>query len=470
VHEEGRRTGRGLTLGAAVGLLAFGIGAIVGSTALSDNSFLTHLATGRIIWDGGGIPREDPYTFTAAGESWVVQSWFASVIYGGIEKALDLGALRVLMAATMGGLAVLTWTLTRRAQTLAGRLLVFAPALVAGAGSWAERPLLFGLLGLGAALLAAESRLDPRWLLPVGWFWVNTHGSWPLGVVALACLALGRRMDGEAPAAELRALLWLGLGFVAAVVNPYGLRLLLFPAHLLSRRESLDGIIEWGPMTFGGIEEWAFLLLVAVGIASVCRRPAWRSAVPLVIFSALAFTGVRNVPVAALVLLPGAASGLAGIGSVRGDRPSALARPLAVLGLVLALVAVGSIARTDDFDDEPFPIAAENWLRDNDLDPRSHRIIAREFVGNWLEAVYGPTGQVWMDDRIEVIPAAVVEDHRRLLRGAPNWEAVLASYQPDAVLWEADSPLASILVESEEWSIDYRDDDWIVATPASGAN
>ena len=61
-------------------------GAYIGSAALSDNSFFTHLATGRLILRDGAIPTVDPYTFTARGEPWVVQSWLASLVYAAVER------------------------------------------------------------------------------------------------------------------------------------------------------------------------------------------------------------------------------------------------------------------------------------------------------------------------------------------------------------------------------------------------
>ena len=161
------------SLGAAVGCLAAGVGAAIGSAVITDNSFLTHLATGRIIADGGGIPRTDPYTFTAAGESWVVQSWLASTVYGFLVSAGGLEAVRLLMVALTAALGALSWALTRRSDSLLVRIGLTAVSLYIGATMWSQRPLLFGLVALGLALLAAEDRLDPRWLVPIGWLWVK---------------------------------------------------------------------------------------------------------------------------------------------------------------------------------------------------------------------------------------------------------------------------------------------------------
>lgn len=452
-------------LSRAVGVLVAAVGVLAVSGPLTDSSFFTHLATGRIILDTG-IVRHDPYTFTAAGEPWVVQSWFASVLYAGIEGLLGLRALRLATAILGGVIAACAWRLTAKASTLTARLVLVLPVLAIAINGWSERPLLIGLACLAAALLAVEDRLDPRWLLPVGWLWVNTHGSWPLGFGAVLLFAVGSRLDGERRPSELRPLAWLSAGFVAAVANPYGIRLLTFPVELLSHREELATIVEWKPPKYERPAEQMFLVVLAIAAIGLARRRSWRVALPSVVFVLLAVTGARNVLPAALVLLTGGATSLAGWGSIDGNRSSTIARPL--VGAALALVVtVGAVVLTSEpLDESPYPEAADAWLRANDLSPVDHRVIAREAVGNWWELRDGPTQNVFIDDRIEVIPASVVHDFAALLEGDPDWEAILERYEPEAVLWEADKPLAELLAADASWEIEYRDDEFVVAVPA----
>src|SRR5690606_25460038 len=115
---------------------------------------------------------------------------------------------RGLMGLTTGALAALVWRLTSACEPVVARLALLALAVGVGSGAWSERPLLLGLMGLGAVILAAEGDLDPRWLLPVAWLWVNSHGSFPLGAAYLILAALGSRLDGHSSAVELRALRW----------------------------------------------------------------------------------------------------------------------------------------------------------------------------------------------------------------------------------------------------------------------
>ncbi len=311
------------------GVVAF-VGLLIGLGPLDDNSFLTHLATGRLIWDTHHIPHHDPYSFTAFGHPWVVQSWLASVFYGAADKWWGPAGVLLVVAAVATTVAALVWTLTRPARSLISRVLIVGPLLIIGAdGGWVERPLLFGLLSLCLVLLAAEGRLDPRWLVPTMWLWVNTHGSFPLGLVAVGLMAIGRRLDHESPTTEVRALKWAAVGTLVGAVNPLGPRLLVFPIELLRRQDILSNVVEWQAPKFVHVGQRAFLVLLLVAIVAVVRRPSWRAALPLVVFTAASLLGARNVVVASIVFVPGLARGLADIGTVTGEERRTIFRPMA---------------------------------------------------------------------------------------------------------------------------------------------
>ncbi len=65
---------RGPSLERAIGWVLVSLGFLIGSRAISDNSFFTHLSTGNLILDERSVPTTDVFSFTAAGEPWTVQS------------------------------------------------------------------------------------------------------------------------------------------------------------------------------------------------------------------------------------------------------------------------------------------------------------------------------------------------------------------------------------------------------------
>ena len=439
---------------------------LIGLGPLNDNSFFTHLATGRIIWSSHHIPGHDPYSWTAAGHVWVVQSWLASLFFGAADALWGQGGLLLLIGVTSTVVGVLVWKLTAPAGALIGRVLIVGPVLVVGVDSgWVERPLLFGLVALGLVLLAAEGRLDPRWLVPVMWFWVNTHGSFPLGLVAVALLALGRRLDRESPNVELRALKWAAIGTAAGAVNPLGPRLLIFPAELLSRQQVLSNVLEWQAPKFVHIGQRAFVVEVVLAVVFVARRPSWRTTLPLAAFTAAALFGARNVVIASIIVIPGLARGLADLGEVTGEERRPIHRPAAIALAAVAVVSMIAAARGPVYNFNGYPVAAVTWADRNGLLGADARVVSRDFVGNYLELRYGPRVKVFLDDRFDMFPTSVLEDFNALNRGSPLWDSTLATYHPTAVLWPTKEPVGQYLAASPRWRVVYTDQEFLVAVP-----
>jgi hypothetical protein len=460
-----RNTGvRGPSLATALGAGLVVWGLHIGLARFADNSFFTHLATGRLMLESGSIPRADPYTFTAAGEPWVVQSWLASLTYAGVERVAGLGGLRLLIAVTTALLVALIWMLTRRLEGVVARFAVAGSVVAVGAAVWAPRPLMVGLVCLGLTLLVIERRWPPFLLLPIMWVWVNTHGSFPLGLVAIAALAIGHRLDGERPTVELRALGWSAAGVVVGVANPLGLSLLTFPLTALRDQETFRYVIEWQSPDFGGSLGRVFLVQLALVGWALMRAPRWRSAIPLLVFGALALISARNIAVASIVLVPGMVTGFMGLGSLRNVRNRATAVVFAAVCALGALIVVTALERPA-FELDRYPVDAVAWATESGLLREDARVVLPDFAGNYLELVKGPEANVFDDDRVDMLPVGVVEDAVALLRGQRDSTAILERWEADVVIWETGSPLSAGLSDREEWVLVYQDGTWSVFIP-----
>ena len=414
------------------------------------------------------MPTTDPYSFTARARPWTVQSWLASAIYAGAEQVGGLGGIRVVNGLLCALLGVSVWLLTARSRSFIVRLAVTAAVMVPATALWNGRPLLFGLLGLAAVLLAADGRLDPRWLVPICWMWVNTHGSFPFAVLVLVLLAVGRRLDEGSWGEELRVLKWAAAGILVGAINPLGPRLLLFPLTLGAKSEAFRSIVEWQAPTYQALVEYWAVGLLFVAVLGLVRTPSWRSALPTVAFGALAVTSARNLAPLLLVLAPV----LAGSVPRMGIDVAAVRRPSFRLGLV-ALAAVGvvvtvvSLQRPDTALDS-YPEDAVAWMEDEGLWTATSRVVAPDYVGNYREARRGEDANVFIDDRVDMYPLDV---SRRLpdrcWRSGPGGRTSCADRDISAVLWDADTPLGAALETSPDWTVVHRDAPWVVAVPAS---
>ena len=173
-----------------------------GLSRLSDNSFFWHLRTGRLILDHG-VPHADPYSFTAAGHRWVVQSWLAETLYGVCDRAVGVFGVRLLTALTGAAVAGLAYRLVLRLcrDRLVAVLLTLA-AIGASFTLWSARPLFLGILAFLGLLWIVEvpdswPGRRAAWTIPVLlWLWANVHGTFALGFAYLGLHLAGRWLEG----------------------------------------------------------------------------------------------------------------------------------------------------------------------------------------------------------------------------------------------------------------------------------
>jgi len=440
-------------------------GLALGLVALHDNSFLTHLATGRLMLRHG-IPTRDPYSYTASGAPWVVESWLASLAYALVERLGGGHGLVLLHAALAAVLAGLVWVLSRPAGTLAGRVVASAATVAVGTGYWSPRPLLIALVLLGVVVVMAEGRAGRPWMLvPLMWVWVNVHGSWPVGLVYLVLRMAGRLVERR-PLERLPRLAGaMAVGVALGAANPYGLRLLTYPLVVVTHHEAFAHIVEWQSPRFSTPANAVFLVeALAALVLLVARRGRAEDALVVVVFGAGALLAARNVPVAALVTTPVLARGLAGLGTVTGDRRSPVTGLLlgSVGGALGLLMVAGAMARPA-YDLVDYPVAETAWMQAHGVSLGA--VIAPDYVGNYLEFRDGPQADVFIDDRADMYPARVEQAFATLQGGGPGWQRILTAYRPTALLWPRRQPLARLVARDPAWRVVLADRAWVVAVP-----
>jgi hypothetical protein len=501
VQAPNAKTGRRLrppSLAGLIGWLLALVGLVVGSRPLADNSLFTHIATGRLILEHG-IPGEDPYSFTAGGEPWVVQSWLVSALYGAVERLGGLAAVRLLAGLLVATLVALAWHLSAGARTLLVRAALLLLVIGAGAPFWAPRPLLFGLVLLALVLAVLVDERDPRLLVPIMWVWVNAHGSFPLGGAAVGALCLGRYLDDRAAARAHRAggagrdragggdgdpgddgrsvdaravwrpFLWVVVGTLAGAIGPLGPRLLIFPIQLLGRMEVLSRVVEWHSPTFDQIFARAFLAQVVVAVLVLVRRPSYRAAVPLVVFTSLALIGQRSIPHASLVMLPGMAAGLAGLGRIDGRERRPAFAVVGVAGTALAVLFAGQALRSPSVQLAGYPVDGLAWLDGQGVIGVDGRVVTTDVTGNLIELWRGTDARVFLDDRYDMYPLPVTRDYLALNDGTARWDQVLADHDVDWVMWPRSSPLTGLLASSPHWRLRFQDAAVVVACHRGGS-
>jgi len=444
-------------------LLGFRLGVL----PIKDNSMFTHLRTGIDIAAGDGIPRADPYSYTARGTDWVVQSWLPEWSYGWLYRLADMRLVVLEQAALI---ALLAWLVARLARAGSPVRTAASSTLAVGLGAayWSPRPLLFGLICMALTVTVVERRRTPWLLVPIVWLWVNSHGSFPLGLVWLGTRAAGEWLDWKDRPRETARYLWgflAGLG--AAILNPLGARLLLFPLTLGEKRTVFDTIREWqSPNFHAAANRVALVLLIVIVVLLFRARLTWRDAVPTMAFLIMSLYAVRNLPLLAIVVAPVLARILKRPESANprpgpDERQLRLNRVMAISIGLLFVVFGATVFTGDPLRTTRYPEQAASWLEENDLLGEPNRLVHQDFVGNYLELRYGRAAPVFIDDRVDMYPVELSRDYLRLLQGRDVLD-ILDRYGITVALWEIERPLPEVLKLSADWQESYRDDRWLV--------
>ena len=482
----GRRPLDGL-FAAAFGL----IGLALGARPIADNSTLVHLRTGIDIVAGRGIPRVDPYSATATGSKWVVQSWLPAAAYGLAQKLDESGgALLVLNGALTAFLALLVHRLARAGSPL--RTLGAALVAVAVSGPWwAPRPLLVGLACLALTILVVERGRRPWLLLPVAWVWVNSHGSFPLAGLWLVATAVGAAFDERRlVTARFRAGLWFAGGLALACVNPLGPRLLLFPLALGERQEVFRLILEWRSANFQSGQGFVTALGLAAALVVLSRRRVpWAAVLPAGAFLIVGLLAQRNLGPAGIVLAPAlgaaltrrdqgaetagpvASEGAAGRSheeaadaTKRGDaraQPMGRDRLAAALVGVAAVVVLANAVTHGSLDLTSYPVTVVREGERLGVFGPGQLVATQDTVGCYLILRRGRGAGVFIDDRYDMYPVEVSRDYLTLLRANEGLLEVLDRRGVDAALWERRLPLVPALL-ARGWREAAGDGRWVL--------
>ncbi|MDE3061938.1 MAG: hypothetical protein KGJ51_02650 [Acidobacteriota bacterium] len=282
-----------------------------------------HLADARILTTTHHFIRMEPYSFTVAGQRWVNPEWLGELPYW---FGYRIGSLAGLYLVTEIGLLANIFLLYWRGYWRSGH---------SGAAFWATGicfmlmtvnagpriiVLAYILMSLEMAILEAADRGDTRWLWflpPIFCIWVNTHGSWLIGLGLLVLHVLCGLIPVHAgvfnqeafPATTRKTLLWvLAACVVVLIINPYGWRLMWNPIDMMvNQKLNIQNVQEWQPLNLERLAgKVAAGCIAAMVIANGVSGRKWRLFEIAVVFFAWysAFDHARFLFMAAVLTAP----------------------------------------------------------------------------------------------------------------------------------------------------------------------
>ncbi len=447
-----------------------------------DNDFWWHLRTGRYIFDSG-IPRHDPFSWTAAGKPWVMHEWLSEAIIYAVQSTFGyMGNMVLFIAVSLGSVAI-SYALARRlgagTRPLTGLLVIAALTFTIFI---TPRPQCFTWLFFSVylSLLVRHYEGDhvPLWPLPLLMaFWVNLPLGFYFGLMLVGCWIAALCFDAvRGRVVPLRrAALIAAACLVATCANPSGPAILIYPLrYLFDSQVTNDMVAEWQRPDITWTLHWSiYLTMLLLALALVSRsRPRPFLALVSVLVMGLSFQAVRNAPFAALVLLPAAGAALAARWPAASRaRDSAVRVPLgaalamvASIGLIVGPVSL-SIAGTDVSLGAPsehgYPGAGADYVRQH---LAGQRMFNDYNSGGYLIYKLNPDVPVFVDGRTDFYGNDLLKDYLRIDRAQPGWDELLTEYGVEVVLIDKELPLAKAIADDARWQQRFAGDTEVVYT------
>ncbi|MCE3235131.1 MAG: hypothetical protein K0Q50_1311 [Vampirovibrio sp.] len=451
----------------------------------------------------GWFPYTDPFSYTAFGKPWIYHEWGSGVIFYQVFKhggSTALFWLKLLLVEAIFLVACLPMIRQKQNFTRLQEIFIVAGLplgayLILPIVSTTIRCHLFTFLGYAITLqLLERHRKTPTsrmlWLLPLFMvLWVNVHGGFITGIVAIGVYAAHAWVSRQTGMARHLSIIFLFCG-VSTLMNPYGLAFIttMFSAWTLPR----TGISEWGNVFSLDIPAYGLIytLLLVGGLGLIWyakRRNAWHALL------LIAFTGIYgwlHYKLAPLFLITLLSLGYALLPSQASDNPTLLPAASAVkkwgirccnlliMALPIVLILIGGIGNGIYLYQTPHPFAVKvqgtDTVRSSQSGTRfAYPIGAVNFLkqnrveGNvwvpftWGEFIYWvltPQGRVSMDGRYETVyPLSVYKDYRAFYH--PPYDISRAERYPTThiLVQASQSDLLRKLSQSGRWHVIYQD-------------
>jgi hypothetical protein len=274
----------------------------------------------------------------------------------------------------------------------------------------------------------------------------------------------------------------LGASVLAALSNPNGWRILVYPFETLGSGAMQRYIQEWASPDFHRPEYWPLALLLLGGMATLALSARKRSLTDVGLFYAFALAALhaaRHAPLFAVVAAPVVTKYLtdrpppqpAPVQPTKDSRTTGEGkeagpggRPLRalvlfnwILLLLLTLAAAARVAwvvgENRQIERTLYPAAALAYLEETGLDERR---VYNSY--NWGGYLLWRGMPVYIDGRADVYGDAFMDEYVQTYQLRGDWRQPLERYGVEVVLIERGASLEALLVESEDWRRAYRDE------------
>ena len=478
-----------------------------------------HIRAGEYILENLAVPGTDIFSYTATDRPYLDSHWLFQVLAYIFSALAGEAGLTLLVLLPVAGTFILVAKVAGFLRSPVSATFFLGLFILASGDRFIARPELVSFLFIAAYLLILERRPGTNTGTGIGTralffipvlqvLWVNSHGLFILGVVVVGCFLSGAVIEyvirekvilkkgagaGEwardwaaATRADVGHIKRLAIIFVltvlAALLNPYGLTLALYPFTIFTEVSSAENIVRTTVVEltspFSGSELLngeAVFFYKALALASASAllinvkriRPA--HVLLFVAFFYLSTLAVRNIvlfsvvaaPLAVINLRTAGAAGFLVPGMLRGLKFIAASFFFVVIAYYLVSIASNDyylrnsqIARSGMGPSEVrYPVGALDFIEENNI--KGNVFNGAGMGGYFIWRMY-PERKVFFDGRWEVYGDDFMRLNNAALKDPQTFERVARAYAIEyTLLGYGAGTLLNHLIGSEQWAPVY---------------
>lgn len=457
-----------------------------GKGLLNDADTGYHIRAGEYILNTLSIPRTDIFSFISPPIPWTAHEWLSEVIMALVHNAFGLTGVVLFFAFMISLTYFLLFKITRNCSGNVFPAILVA-ILVIGSSQihWLARPHIFSLILmlvwyhiLDLFQYGEKNRL---WLLPLFMvLWVNLHGGYITGFILLGIYFIGNLVqavtagsDNKEPfRKKYRAFALITAAcLVAALANPFGYHILLFPFNLVGNSYLMDHVSEFISPNFHEPLPFKYLMFLMIAVFAFSREKLNMIELVLVLFfTNMALYSARYIPLFAIITAPiimrqggailnGTQNKFTSLLRKKGEGIASLdasSRGFAwpVAGLLAVAVFAGNGTLKYTFDPKMKPVAAVEFLKKERI---SGNMFNNDEFGDYIIYAAWPEYRVFFDGRSDMYGVDRMKEYYRIMTCEPGWEKTLDKYRISWVIFDARSTLSRFLLKDENWHLVYAD-------------
>jgi hypothetical protein len=460
-----------------------------------------YMALGRYITSTLTFPCQNIFSYTAPHYPMIDHEWIPELVFLRLYLAGGFPWLYVFKSLMILGAFLVMYGLARLKgvrSELCSLAVMISVSFAKGSLYFDIRPYIFTYLLLALHLIILEYSAQKRRaavlvLLPLlCWLWVNSHGAFILSF-ALMALSIGAELISNIACiirrkpVEWRSLLPLGAACLSSIllsfINPYGLKLLLYPFSFFGPSFFKANLLEWQPPDLLGAD-WPFLLfflLFALSMLLCYRKLRIFDGLAFLLFAYLALTTVRQITIFCIFAVPVIAMFLEYLHTTLASRIERM-KPLVtlfsfkggwmhgtgILALLFSLTFMSyrTFSSIDygnlSMEKTLFPFYGMEFIRANNVPQPLFN--PYEWGGYMLWRLY-PEYHVFIDGRANTsYPPEVYRESLVVMFGEKGWQEILERYGIKSVLCNKylmekgrQYRLGQLLRSDKRWCLIYED-------------